>query len=587
MARIDADAPPSKSSFTIVENPGNPPSSHPRFLIRFGYSRRRTPPAIVTRGRNDVEIPRVQGKKARVKRTISPGSTAGLSAALRRYVYLTAAVSGAAIMVVEILGAKMLAPFVGTSHFVWTAQIAVTLVALAAGYYVGGRQADRVPRLGWLYGALLAAALYLSGVTLVLRPVANWCLKFNLAFGSLLASGLLFFVPIALMAMTAPFLVRVLTSSVATVGGSVGRLTAISTLGSFAGTLMIGYVLIPFLRNSLTLLLTAGGLTGISVFYFMAWGGGRGVVGRGVSVVGVATVLGVAGLRLEGVSQHEQFVELFRCNSNFGELQVLEHQSGSPRYYLNDLLVQNTYHPAEKAGLSSFTYLLHGLSRAYTPEIQRALCIGLGIGLVPAQLAREGVEVDVVEINPRVVEVAKRFFDCPVETFQVTIGDGRQFLNRASPRYDTIILDAFLGDSSPGHLMSVEAFEAMRSVLRADGTLVINCFADFHPGKDFFGASLDKTLKRVFRSVKIHTSGSGNVYFVASDRVPLDILRQPDFAGMRSEVRFRAQRDFGSVLQANPEHGIVLTDDYNPVEVFDAPQREEIRRNLARTMQTL
>lgn len=522
-----------------------------------------------------------------MKRTISPVSEAGLSISLRRYVYFTAAVSGAAIMVVEILGAKMLAPFVGTSHFVWTAQIAVTLVALAAGYYVGGRQSDRAPRLGWLYGALLAAALYLSAVTVVLRPVANVCLKFHLAFGSLLISGILFFVPLALMAVTTPFLVRFLTGSVTTVGGSVGRLTAISTLGSFAGTLTIGYVLIPFLRNSLTLLLTAALLAALSVSYYALWGRGRGAVGRSVGVVGVAAVLGLTGLRLEGLSHHEQFVERFRCNSNFGELQVLEHRSGSPRYYLNDLLVQNTYDPVEKVGLSAFTYMLHGLARAYTPEIQKALCIGLGVGLVPAQLAGEGADVDVVEINPRVIEVAQRYFDCPVDTLRLTIGDGRQFLNRATSSYDTIILDAFLGDSSPGHLMSVEAFRAMRSVLRVDGTLVINCFADFHPGKDFYGASLDKTLRRVFRSVKIHTSGSGNVYFVASDRTPLEILRQPDFAGMHEDVRFRVQRDFGSVLKANPDHGMVLTDDYNPVEVFDAPQREEIRRNLARTMQTL
>ena len=67
--------------------------------------------------------------------TLSPG--------LRRYLYFTAAVTGAAIMIVEILGAKMLAPHVGTSHFVWTAQIAVTLVALATGYYLGGRLVDR------------------------------------------------------------------------------------------------------------------------------------------------------------------------------------------------------------------------------------------------------------------------------------------------------------------------------------------------------------------------------------------------------------------------------------------------------------
>ena len=65
----------------------------------------------------------------------------------RRYLYFTAAVTGAAVMIVEILGAKMLAPYVGTSHFVWTAQIAVTLVALAAGYYVGGRLVDRSTEL--------------------------------------------------------------------------------------------------------------------------------------------------------------------------------------------------------------------------------------------------------------------------------------------------------------------------------------------------------------------------------------------------------------------------------------------------------
>src|SRR5450432_589473 len=124
-----------------------------------------------------------------------------------RYLYLTAAATGAAIMVVEILGAKMLSPFVGLSHFVWTAQIAVTLVALACGYYAGGRLADRSQNLGRLYGAILAAAGYLVLTVLICEPVAYRCLDFNLAVGSLLASAILFFVPLALLAMTGPFLV--------------------------------------------------------------------------------------------------------------------------------------------------------------------------------------------------------------------------------------------------------------------------------------------------------------------------------------------------------------------------------------------
>src|SRR5436309_9600879 len=125
-------------------------------------------------------------------------------------------------MIVEILGAKMLSPYLGMSHFVWTAQIAVTLVALATGYYAGGRLADRSPKLGQLYWAILGAAVYLAVTVFICEPVAYWCLDFNLAFGALMASGILFFVPLALLAMTAPFLAPVITSSISSVGGNVG-----------------------------------------------------------------------------------------------------------------------------------------------------------------------------------------------------------------------------------------------------------------------------------------------------------------------------------------------------------------------------
>ena len=114
-------------------------------------------------------------------------------------------------MIVEILGAKMLAPFLGTSHFVWTAQIAITLVALACGYYAGGRWVDRSPRLGKLYGAIAGAAVYLCVSVLICEPVAYQCLEFDLAAGSLLASAFLFFVPLCLLPMVGPFFVRILT----------------------------------------------------------------------------------------------------------------------------------------------------------------------------------------------------------------------------------------------------------------------------------------------------------------------------------------------------------------------------------------
>jgi spermidine synthase len=505
-----------------------------------------------------------------------------LSPGLRRFLYLTATVTGAAIMIVEILGAKMLAPFVGTSHFVWTAQIAVTLVALAAGYYAGGKLVDRSPELGRLYAALLAAGVYLGITTLVVRPVAYWCLEFKLAVGSLLASAFLFFVPLSLLAMAGPFLVRMLTSSLIGVGGNVGRLTALSTLGSFAGTVLIGYVLIPLLPNSLTMMLTACALFGVVVIYFFGWGRKSPAQAGVILALVLGLTLGYAGVARELRGTFRDFIELHRANSNFGLLQVLDSQSSDYRLYLNDYLVQNTYAPVEKQSLSMFTYMLHDLAQAYTPRLRRALCIGLGVGIVPMQFVRDGVAVDVVEINPGVVPVAREYFNCDPAQLNLVIGDGRQFINRTTNRYDTIVLDAFLGDSSPSHLMTREAFDAMRQRLEPDGTLVINCFADFRPRHDYFGASLDKTLKSVFRSVKIHALSGGNVFFVASDRRELAMVRPPDFNAVHRAVRSQVEAAFRSLAAADPQQGRVLTDDYNPVEFYDAANREVIRRRLAR-----
>jgi len=165
------------------------------------------------------------------------------------------------------------------------------------------------------------------------------------------------------------------------------------------------------------------------------------------------------------------------------------------------------------------------------------------------------------------------------------IGDGREFLNRCAKRYDSVVMDAFLGDSCPSHLMTREAFEAIRRVLRPEGTLVINTFADLELGEDFFAASLSKTLASVFPSVRIHNSGNGNTLFVASSRTNLAILHEPDYARIQPyDVRRDVEEAFAGLRETDPRHGRVLTDDFNPVEFYDAANRERTRRYLANHM---
>jgi predicted membrane-bound spermidine synthase len=519
-----------------------------------------------------------------MKKTPAPPTRVPLSPGLRRYLYFTAATTGAAIMVVEILGAKMLAPYVGTSHFVWTAQIAVTLVALAAGYEAGGRLVDRSPKLGRLYWAILFAAVYLAATALFVEPIAYACLDFNLALGSLLGSALLFFVPLALLAMVGPFLVRVLTVDVEAVGGNVGRLTAVSTLGSFAGTILIGYVLIPFLANSTTMAVTSGALLLVTAGYCFGWGRSE----TSVAAVGIAVAsgfllggIGVASDRpMGGAGWHE----IYRANSNFGRLQVISGRNDTRRFYLNDFLSQNIYDPSTKQSLSSFSYALHDLTAGYATRIEHVLCIGLGVGILPMQFAREGAQVDVVEINPAVVPLAERFFDLDPSRITLTIDDGRHFVNRSTKHYDVVILDAFLGDASPSHLMSREAFAGIARLLQPDGVLLINSFGELKPGRGFYTASLDRTLRAVFRNVRVHAAAWANVFFVASDRAELELRNKPDLDAIPESCRKDVTAVYAGLLHPDPNAGIVLTDDYNPVDYYDAANREEFRRQLAMDM---
>lgn len=507
-----------------------------------------------------------------------------MSPRLRQFLYISAAITGGSIMIIEILGAKMLAPFVGTSHFVWTAQIAVTLVALAAGYYAGGLLVDRSPQLKRIYGCILVAAAYLAVTVPIVEPVAYAALDLSLPIGSLVASTFLFFVPLALLAMVGPFMIRVLTVSMSNVGQNVGRLTAVSTFGSFAGTVLIGYVIIPFLPNSITMFLTALLLAGVAGAYFLVWE--RRPLPPALVVGGILALLAF-GMIKESRPRFSGVRELYRANSNFGLVQVLENEEGDRRFYLNDYLVQNTYDPKERKSRALFTYALHDLAIAYTSGITNVLCIGLGVGIVPNEFAHAGANVDVVEINPAVVPVAEKLFDCDVSRLGLVIADGRYFVNKTDKTYEAVILDAFLGDSSPSHLMTREAFEAMKRVLRPEGVLVINSFGDFQAGKDFLTASLDKTLRVVFPSVRIHASGNGNVFFVASPRPHLEVLRTPDFDRIHRSVQFEARAAFNGLVQADPDHGQVLTDDFNPVEFYDARTREAHRRQLALHMKSL
>jgi spermidine synthase len=135
--------------------------------------------------------------------------------------------------------------------------------------------------------------------------------------------------------------------------------------------------------------------------------------------------------------------------------------------------------------------------------------------------------------------------------------------------------------------MTREAFQGMRRILRPDGVLVINTFGRLSAGEDFFTSSLEQTLRAVFTSVEIHSAGNGNVFFVASPRPEMKPFQEPNFELVHDYCRSDALKAYQSKYSTDPSHGRILTDDFNPIDFYDAANREGWRRQMALSMQDL
>jgi predicted membrane-bound spermidine synthase len=187
---------------------------------------------------------------------------------LHRYgragLYLTIFLTGASVMVIELLGTRLIAPFYGTSLYVWSSLIAVTMMALAVGYFVGGRWADRAKCTGLAFIIALAALLTLL-IPWLTRPILLATDPLGLRLGAFVSALVLFSPSLTLLGMVTPFAIKMATSRLEGIGTSSGSLYAVSTLGSVAGTLVLGFFLFPWVGSREILVGLSGGLLVLSV----------------------------------------------------------------------------------------------------------------------------------------------------------------------------------------------------------------------------------------------------------------------------------------------------------------------------------
>ncbi len=511
-----------------------------------------------------------------------PAPTRGFLA----FLLLTAVLCGGLVMVIEVLGSRVIGPFFGVSLFVWTSLISVALIALSFGYAVGGWLADRRDRPGWLYAIIALAGLATLLVPLLRGPVIALSVPLGLRAGSFTATLMLFGPALGLLGMVSPYLVKLASRQTRGLGMTVGGFYALSTLGSVAGTVLTGFVLIALLGVDRIFQLAGTLLLLLAASYFVLFA--RRPAAAALLLLAVPGWFGGEPQVDRVMANGTRVTEIETVDSHYGRLQVLDYSGGGVRNreLVIDGLVQGGIDLNTGLAVYEYPYFLKFLPVALQPSGRRALVIGLGAGMVPAWYVARGVTVDVVDIDPDVVALARRHLGFATNG-AVYIEDARTFLARPGPAYDYILLDVFSGDVTPGHLLSREALALVAERLAEGGVLAVNLIGSIGPDR-YMTASVVTTLRTVFDVVDVvptfdpagNPTGEGNLILLAyqgprrdvTPRIMTPVHRLAE-AGVRGNLgrSYRFPEGTGA---------IVLSDDYNPIDVLDAPLRERVRLSI-------
>ncbi len=387
-----------------------------------------------------------------------------------------------ASLAVEMSASRLLGNYFGSSNLIWASIIGLILIYLTIGNAIGGRWADRSPKAETFFQILIWASFFIGLIPLIARPIlraaanAFDALEFGLLVGSFSTVMILFTIPITLLGTTSPFAIRLTLHDSRLAGSLAGRLNAISTVGSFAGTFLPVLVLIPTIGTFRTFLVIGGLLMSVTLVGFGATcGWKRPLIYLWMPVVFV--LLAIFGTR--GTDKNTSGL-VYETESAYNYIQVLE--VGTTRYLrLNEGQgVHSVYDPnilfynGPWEQVLSAPFFNPGTTS--TASIESMAIVGLAAGTTARQasLAFPNIQIDGIEIDPKIVAVGQQYFDMNEPNLNVTIQDGRWALANSSKRYQIISIDAYNPPYIPWQMTTQEFFAEVKDHLTDDGVMVIN-----------------------------------------------------------------------------------------------------------------
>jgi len=480
----------------------------------------------------------------------------------QRFLYLLVFTVGMASLGAEIAAARLMSPYFGASTIVWANTIAVVLVSLSAGYWLGGRLGDEHPHLRGLCLLVAGAALLLALVPFAARPFLSVSvdaldeISAGAFAGSLIGVLGLVSVPIVLLGACSPWAVRLATPDIDHSGRTAGRLYAVSTAGSLVGTMSAALLLIPFVGTQRTFLVFALALALIAV---------AGLGWRYVAVpVAVGAVIAIPVGTVKAKTDPGDRV-IFERETRLQYARVVEEPDGTRKLELNEGVAE---HSLFRRGSYLTDNYWDGLvvlpfsSLTRTPS--RVAILGNAAGTVARAYGHyfPASRIDAVEIDPELAQIGRLYFDMRAPHLAVHNEDARPWLQEASEKYDVIVLDAYRQPYIPFYLATREFFELVRDRLAPGGLVVVNVG---HPeGSSELERVVGRTMAEAFAVVLRDPIEDENTILVGSERSSPDHLREMA-AGLAPELRTIALSAAARLGPALPG-GDVYTDDRAPVE---------------------
>ena len=412
-------------------------------------------------------------------------------------------VSGMTVLGSELAGSRLLAPYFGTSLFIWANVIGLILLYLTVGYWLGGRLADRYPTRESLYHVTAIAAVFIGAIPVLAKPIlyvssigfASYSL--GIFWGSLMGVIGLFLVPITLLGCVSPWAIRLSVTDVRGAGRTAGALYALSTLGSLAGAYLPVLLLIPtvgtnrtFYLFSIVLLVTSlAGLLqerrhaspapvaeGVEVTQPVRRSSVASLAIYVVALVAIAVIAALPG----GIIRAQPYGELlYESESAYNYIQVVKNGTRVDLVLNEGHAVHSIYDPNELLTQGPWDYFL--MAPFFSPGIRERdvgsmLMLGSAAGTTPRMYTElfGPIPIDGVEIDPTIIEVGRRFFMMNMPNYTAIPEDARYFLRRTDKKYQVVGVDAYRQPYIPFHLTTREFFEEVKGHLEPDGVVAIN-----------------------------------------------------------------------------------------------------------------